>query len=90
MNCIAGYADRIANGSFKITSESPGFPATGGLKDLGLILELGDQSGVVTPVAKITHAHLRQLSEQEGGAQMDWGAVACIIRQAAGMSRAAD
>ena len=81
----AGYAERIEKGSFKITPENLGFAVPGGMKDVGHVIELGKASGVSMPVAEVTMGHLKEVNAMEGGNELDWGAVAVAIRQAAGL-----
>lgn len=81
--CSAGYAERIAQQSFQITPETPGFALTGGMKDVGHILQLGQDSGVSMPVADIVMGHMKEVHQGDGGAALDWGAITYAIQDAA-------
>lgn len=83
VRACAGYATRIAGGSFEITPDRPGFNVPGGIKDVGHILALGRASGVSMPVAEVTMQHLQAVGAREDSSQLDWGAVALVVREAA-------
>ena len=80
----AGYAQRIAKGDFNITPEKLGFAIDGGIKDATHITQLGKDSGVPVPVAEVVLGHLQKARAQLGP-DVDWGAIAAIIRQQASL-----
>ena len=72
--------ERICRGAF-----SPaGFQMTLGLKDVRLVLKTADQLEVPMPLAALAHGHLLA-SVARGRGQLDWTAMAEILREAAGL-----
>ena len=69
-----------------MTSEAPGFPVKGGLKDASHIQNLGRASGVPMPVADIAVDRLTELVERGGGDTLDWASSALLVREAAGIA----
>ena len=74
-----GYAKRVAADAFSMEPE-PGFPVTGGLKDVRLMLALGQRCGAALPTAKLACGHLEAV-EAEGMGGKDWGALALAVRK---------
>lgn len=79
-----GYADRLAAGKFEVTASSPGFPVSGGMKDLGLMQRLAKESNVPLPLADIVMSHEKE-AEQQGKGALDWGCIADVLREKAGL-----
>ncbi|KAL3136887.1 hypothetical protein ABBQ32_006498 [Trebouxia sp. C0010 RCD-2024] len=81
-----GYAERLAAGDFEISPSSPGFPVTGGCKDLGLMQQLAKESNVPLPLADIIMTHERE-AEQQGNGDKDWGCIVDVLRNKAGLGK---
>ncbi len=80
-----GYASRIASNDFHIGPDKPGFPVTGGIKDVGHVLHLAKDGGTPLPIADAIHAHMKEV-EARGGGGLDWGALALAMRAAANLN----
>ncbi|KAI8809167.1 hypothetical protein BJ742DRAFT_755881 [Cladochytrium replicatum] len=81
---LAGYGTRIAGNEYQINSEKPGFAVEGGLKDVGLAKALADDSGVHLSTATDLKESLNHLVET-GRKDYDWGSVALVIGEKAGV-----
>ncbi|DBA72789.1 hypothetical protein WJX79_000211 [Trebouxia sp. C0005] len=81
-----GYAERLAAGTFEVTPSSPGFPVSGGIKDLGLMQRLAQESSVPLPLADIIMSHEKE-AERQGKGALDWGCIADILRDKAGLEK---
>ena len=58
----------------------------GGCKDIDLMQRLAKESNVPLPLADIIMSHERE-AEQQGNGDKDWGCIADIIRNKAGLSK---
>ena len=58
----------------------------GGIKDLHLMQRLAKESNVLLPLADIIMSHERQ-AEQQGNGNKDWGCIADVIRDKAGLGK---
>lgn len=76
-----GYSQRIAAGDYDASS---GFAVDLALKDVGHVRTLGTEVGCPVPVADLAHNHLVTAKAKWGG-EMDWGAIALSVRDAAGL-----
>ena len=65
-----GYANSVANDKFVRTEADPGFPLTGGLKDVGHMQQLGKDSGAAMPVVDIIMQHMRQVCSTHIGSYL--------------------
>ena len=75
-----GYGDRIAKQEF-----SPaGFALALGLKDVGLMQKLAKDVFAPLPLADLADNHLRAAFAR-GRGDLDWGALATVIREMAGL-----
>jgi 3-hydroxyisobutyrate dehydrogenase-like beta-hydroxyacid dehydrogenase len=77
---VKGYGARIAAGQFR----PAGFPVPLGLKDVELALEAGRDLRAPLPVAGLARDHLIGALAR-GRADWDWGALATVVREAAGL-----
>lgn len=66
-----------ANGNLK---------CAGGCKDLDLMQRLAKESNVPLPLADIIMSHERE-AEQQGNGNKDWGCIADVIRDKAGLGK---
>jgi 3-hydroxyisobutyrate dehydrogenase-like beta-hydroxyacid dehydrogenase len=78
---VKGYGGRIAAGQFK----PAGFTVPLGLKDVELALEAGPDLQAPLPVAGVARDHLIGALAR-GRADWDWGALASVVREAAGLN----
>ena len=75
-----GYGSRIAKQEF-----SPaGFALELGLKDVGLMQQLAKDVVAPLPLADLAHNHLRAAFAR-GRGELDWGALATVLREMAGL-----
>jgi 3-hydroxyisobutyrate dehydrogenase-like beta-hydroxyacid dehydrogenase len=75
-----GYGTRIARGEF-----SPaGFALRLGLKDVGLMRKLADEVAAPLPLADLAYQHLLA-ALAHGRGDLDWGALATVTRELAGL-----
>lgn len=58
--------------------------AAGGMKDVGLMQDLAKQSGASLPTADTLSRNLSK-AKQDGLGDKDWGAIALVLRQEAGL-----
>ena len=80
-----GYGSRIAKQEF-----SPaGFALELGLKDVGLMQKLAKDVAAPLPLADLAHTHLRA-AVARGRGDLDWGALASVIREMAGLPSGAE
>ena len=80
-----GYGSRIAKQEF-----SPaGFALELGLKDVGLMQKLAKDVAAPLPLADLAHTHLRAAFAR-GRGDLDWGALASVIREMAGLPSGAE
>lgn len=77
---VKGYGTRIATGQFR----PAGFAVPLGLKDVELALEAGRDLRAPLPVADVARDHLIAALAR-GRADWDWGALATVVREAAGL-----
>jgi 3-hydroxyisobutyrate dehydrogenase-like beta-hydroxyacid dehydrogenase len=77
---VKGYGARIAAGQFR----PAGFAVPLGLKDVELALEAAHDLQAPLPVASLTRDHLIGALAR-GRADWDWGALATVVREAAGL-----
>lgn len=77
---VKGYGGRIASGEFR----PAGFTVPLGLKDVELALQAGHDLQAPLPAANITRDHLIGALAR-GRADWDWGALATVVREAAGL-----
>jgi 3-hydroxyisobutyrate dehydrogenase-like beta-hydroxyacid dehydrogenase len=77
---VKGYGARIASGQFR----PAGFAVPLGLKDVELVLEAGHDLQAPLPTASVTRDHLLGALAR-GRADWDWGALATVVREAAGL-----
>ena len=77
---VKGYGPRIAAGQFR----PAGFPVPLGLKDVELALEAARDLRAPLPVAGLARDHLIGALAR-GRADWDWGALATVVREAAGL-----
>jgi 3-hydroxyisobutyrate dehydrogenase-like beta-hydroxyacid dehydrogenase len=77
---VKGYGGRIAAGQFR----PAGFAVPLGLKDVELALEAGHDLRAPLPVASVARDHLIAALAR-GRADWDWGALATVVREAAGL-----
>jgi len=77
---VKGYGGRIASGQFK----PAGFAVPLGLKDVELALEASHDLQAPLPVAGVARDHLIA-ALAHGRADWDWGALATVVREAAGL-----
>jgi len=77
---VKGYGPRIAAGQFK----PAGFTVPLGLKDVELALEAAHDLQAPLPVASVARDHLIA-ALAHGRADWDWGALATVVREAAGL-----
>ncbi|KAJ3345159.1 UDP-glucose 6-dehydrogenase 1 [Entophlyctis luteolus] len=68
---VGGYAERMSKDDFGI-----GFSVDGGLKDVGLVRRLAEQSGASVPFADVVYAHLQRQKEANGDQDLDWASLA--------------
>lgn len=79
--CILHHALFFFSSSSKHDAE-----CTGGCKDLGLMQRLAKESNVPLPLADIIMSHERE-AEQQGNGDKDWGCIADVIRDKAGLGK---
>lgn len=60
--------------------------AAGGIKDLGLMQRLAQESSVPLPLADIIMSHEKE-AERQGKGALDWGCIADILRDKAGLEK---
>ncbi|TPX59668.1 hypothetical protein CcCBS67573_g09068 [Chytriomyces confervae] len=77
---FGGYAKRIAADDF-----DQGFSIDGGLKDVGLVRKLAQESGCSTPFADIVNGHLVRTKEEGGSSGADWASLAKVVRKDSGL-----
>jgi 3-hydroxyisobutyrate dehydrogenase-like beta-hydroxyacid dehydrogenase len=77
---VKGYGARIASGQFR----PAGFAVPLGLKDVELALEAGHDLQAPLPTANLARDHLIGALAR-GRADWDWGALATVVREAAGL-----
>jgi 3-hydroxyisobutyrate dehydrogenase-like beta-hydroxyacid dehydrogenase len=77
---VKGYGDRIAAGQFR----PAGFAVPLGLKDVELGLEAAHDLRAPLPAANVVRDHLIGALAR-GRADWDWGALATVVREAAGL-----
>ena len=77
---MKGYGGRIASGQFR----PAGFTVPLGLKDVELALEAGHDLQAPLPSASVARDHLIGALAR-GRADWDWGALATVVREAAGL-----
>ncbi len=77
---VKGYGDRIAAGQFR----PAGFAVPLGLKDVELALEASHDLQAPLPAANVVRDHLIGAMAR-GRADWDWGALATVVREAAGL-----
>ncbi len=77
---VKGYGGRIAAGQFR----PAGFTVPLGLKDVELALEAGRDLRAPLPAAGLVRDHLIGALAR-GRADWDWGALATVVREAAGL-----
>jgi len=77
---VKGYGTRIATGQFR----PAGFAVPLGLKDVELALEAGHDLRAPLPAANLARDHLLGALAR-GRADWDWGALATVVREAAGL-----
>jgi 3-hydroxyisobutyrate dehydrogenase-like beta-hydroxyacid dehydrogenase len=77
---VKGYGGRIAAGQFR----PAGFAVPLGLKDVELALEAGHDLRAPLPVASVARDHLIAALAR-GRGDWDWGALATVVREAAGL-----
>jgi 3-hydroxyisobutyrate dehydrogenase-like beta-hydroxyacid dehydrogenase len=77
---VKGYGARIASGQFR----PAGFAVPLGLKDVELALEAGHDLKAALPVASVARDHLIGALAR-GRADWDWGALATVVREMAGL-----
>ncbi|MGE0826901.1 MAG: NAD-binding protein, partial [Candidatus Binatia bacterium] len=75
-----GYGTRMARSEFV----PPGFVLRLGLKDVGLMRKLAEQSQAPLPIADLAHEHLRAALAR-GRGDLDWGALITVLRELAGL-----
>jgi 3-hydroxyisobutyrate dehydrogenase-like beta-hydroxyacid dehydrogenase len=80
---VKGYGGRIAAGQFR----PPGFTVPLGLKDVELALEAARDLRAPLPAAGLARDHLIGALAR-GRADWDWGALATVVREAAGLDTA--
>jgi 3-hydroxyisobutyrate dehydrogenase-like beta-hydroxyacid dehydrogenase len=78
---LKGYGSRIATQSYR----PPGFRMDLGLKDVTLALRSGEELRVPLPIASLIHDHFVEALAL-GRGDLDWSAVATVMRDAAGLS----
>jgi 3-hydroxyisobutyrate dehydrogenase-like beta-hydroxyacid dehydrogenase len=78
---VKGYGGRIAAGQFR----PAGFTVPLGLKDVELALEAGHDLQAPLPTANVARDHLLAAMAR-GRADWDWGALATVVREAAGLT----
>jgi len=78
---VKGYGGRIASGEFR----PAGFAVPLGLKDVELALEASRDLRAPLPAAALVRDHLIGALAQ-GRADWDWGALATVVREAAGLA----
>jgi len=78
---VKGYGGRIAAGEFR----PAGFAVPLGLKDVELALEAARDLRAPLPAASLARDHLIGALAR-GRADWDWGALATVVREAAGLS----
>jgi 3-hydroxyisobutyrate dehydrogenase-like beta-hydroxyacid dehydrogenase len=76
----SGYASRIAATQF----EPAGFAMALGLKDVSLALKAGEELKAPLPLASLLRDHLLE-SLAKGRQSWDWGGMAAVLREAAGL-----
>jgi 3-hydroxyisobutyrate dehydrogenase-like beta-hydroxyacid dehydrogenase len=76
-----GYAQRIATTQF----EPAAFALPLGLKDVTLALKAGEELKVPLPLASLLRDHFLA-SLAKGRADWDWGGMAALLRESAGLS----
>jgi 3-hydroxyisobutyrate dehydrogenase-like beta-hydroxyacid dehydrogenase len=76
-----GYGTRMAKNEFL----PAGFELRLGLKDVGLMRKLADQTTTPLPLADLAHEHLRA-AYAKGRGNLDWGALITVMRELAGLS----
>ncbi len=60
--------------------------AAGGIKDLGLMQRLAQESSVPLPLADVIMSHEKE-AERQGKGALDWGCIADILREKAGLEK---
>lgn len=80
-----GYGSRIAKQEFL----PAGFALELGLKDVGLMQQLAKDVVAPLPLADVAHTHLRAAFAR-GRGHLDWGALATVVREMAGLAPGAD
>ena len=63
-----------------------GIKFAGGCKDLDLMQRLAKESNVPLPLADIIMSHERE-AERQGNGNKDWGCIADVIRDKAGLGK---
>ena len=76
-----GYATRIAATQF----EPAGFAMPLGLKDGSLVLKAAEQLRVPMPLASLARDHFLASLAKGGREKWDWGGMAAVLREAAGL-----
>ena len=79
---VNGYGDRIVKEEFR----PAGFTMTLGLKDINLFLEASEKVNVPCPVASVVKNRFLEGIAQ-GGAELDWSAIALSVARSAGMKK---
>ena len=77
---VKGYGGRLAAGQY----QPAGFPVPLGLKDVELALEAGHDLQAPLPTASVARDHLISALAR-GRGDWDWGALATVVREAAGL-----
>ncbi|KNC99338.1 uncharacterized protein SPPG_05586 [Spizellomyces punctatus DAOM BR117] len=81
---IQGYGTRICQDNLAISPSNPGFPVKGGLKDVGLMRRLADETSTKLHIADVMYEHLEKQLEK-GHGDLDWGSVVLSVREESGL-----
>ncbi|KAJ3297078.1 hypothetical protein HK104_000887, partial [Borealophlyctis nickersoniae] len=79
-----GYAGRIANEDY-VPSGPGGFTVKGGLKDLGCVKSVATETHTPMPLLDVLQTNMKK-AEERGWANLDWGAMAKVVQEDAGVA----